>query len=427
MAAKPNDGEKMHALAQRLFPICRSITGNGVRKTLKILQEQVPLKIHEVKSGTKVFDWTVPPEWNIRDAYVADKAGNRIIDFKKNNLHVVGYSKPVDITMSLQKLDAHLHSLPDQPDAIPYVTSYYKEMWGFCLAHNERKMLKKGSYRVVIDSTLKKGHLTYGELIIPGKQKEEIFFSTYICHPSMANNELSGIVVTARLAKFIASKKRRYTYRVVFIPETIGSITYLSKNLKTMRRNIIAGFNLTCCGDERMYSFLPSRYGTTLADKVALRVLGNLHPDFRRYSFLDRGSDERQYCSALVDLPVVSIMRSKYGEFPEYHTSLDDLKLVTARGLKGALDVYKAIIEYLEFNRRYITTVSGEPQLGKRGLYKTEGKTISSRETRTIVDTLMYADGTNDIRDLSEILKVTERDVHTAISVLLKEGLIRAR
>jgi aminopeptidase-like protein len=419
-----NQGPAMHRLVAELFPICRSITGDGVRETLRILGRHIPLTIAEVPTGTRIFDWTVPREWNVRDAYVLDERGERIIDFRENNLHVLGYSVPVDKTVSLGELQEHLHSLEDQPDAVPYVTSYYQERWGFCLSHNQRKMLEEGMYRVVIDCDLRDGFLTYGELVIPGASEKEVLLSTYVCHPSMANNELSGPVVTTFLAKWLMSENRRYTYRIVFIPETIGSLTYLSRHLDAMKRNTVAGFNVTCAGDERVFSFLPSRTGDTLADRVALSVLRDEHPEFVHYTYLDRGSDERQYCSPGVDLPVVSVMRSKYREYPEYHTSLDDLGLVTPAGLQGGFSVLRKCLELLERNRTYRVTCIGEPQLGRRGLYPTLGTRASSRQVKVMMDVLAYADGTNDLVGLSDIIHVPVRRLYPVIDRLRTAGLI---
>lgn len=419
-------GEAMHRLATELFPICRSITGTGVRETLKILRKHVPLTMHEVPTGTRVLDWTVPREWNIRDAYVLDERGERIIDFRKSNLHVVAYSTPVDKTVSLSELQQHLFSLEDQPDAIPYITSFYEDYWGFCLPHRQRQQLREGQYRVVVDSELSNGSLTYGELLIPGASPREIFLSTYICHPSMANNELSGPVVATFLGKWLAESPRRYSYRIIFIPETIGSITYLSRHLDTLKANVVAGFNLTCIGDDRAFSYLPSRSGATLADRVALRVLTRSHPDFIRYSFLDRGSDERQYCSPGVDLPVVSIMRSKYREFPEYHTSLDDLAFVTPSGLAGGYAAVRDCLDFLERNRVYRATCLGEPQLGPRGLYPRFGTKESHDQVKDILDTLAYADGTRDLVALSEVTGVPASRLAPILDRLVSEGLLEA-
>lgn len=414
----------MYRLMARLFPICRSITGDGLRETLHILQEHIPLRLFEIPSGTRVFDWTVPKEWNIRDAFVLDPEGRKIIDFKSNNLHVLGYSVPVDRFVSLSELQRHLHSLPDQPDAIPWVTSVYEERWGFCLTHKQRTQLKDGTYRVVIDSELRSGALTYAELIIPGASSKEIFISTYVCHPSMANNELSGPVVATALAKWIASEPRRFTYRIIFIPETIGSIAYLSRNLESMKNNIVAGFNLTCVGDERAYSYLPSRNGSTLADKVALNILRAKHPEFRQYSFLDRGSDERQYCSPGIDLPVVSLMRTKYREFPEYHTSLDNLDFVSPAGLQGSFDLHRDCIELLERNRVYQMRCLGEPQLGVRGLYPTIATKESHRQVIDMLNFIAYADGTNDLIDISNAIQVPVRDLYPIMDKLTQADLL---
>lgn len=426
MRSDSNIGHQMFNLMTELFPICRSITGDGVRETLKIIQRDLPdLKILEIPSGTKAFDWTVPREWNIRDAYVIDPNGKKIIDFKESNLHVVGYSTPVDREVSLDELQNHLFSLPDQPDAIPYITSYYKEMWGFCLTHNQRKLLAPGVYKVFIDSTLTSGSLTLGELMIEGESEEEIFLATYICHPSMANNELSGPVVTTYLAKWIREqKKRNYSYRIIFIPETIGAIVYLHQNFEIMKKRIVAGFNITCVGDDRNYSYLASRYGNTKADQVAQHVLGHMHPDYISYSYLKRGSNERQFCSPGIDLPVVSVMRTKYGEYPEYHTDLDNLDLVTPAGLYGSYEVLQRCIMCVERNQKLKINVLCEPQLGKRGLYPT----ISTKESQAIVRDMMnliaYCDGSNDLLTVAELIDVPFWSLFDIIEQLKVEGLL---
>jgi aminopeptidase-like protein len=420
-------GQEMHGWARDLFPICRSLTGNGNRQTLHYIQNLIPnLKIHEVPSGTQAFDWTVPDEWNVNDAYVADESGNRVIDFRQNNLHLVGYSVPFSAEMSLDELQPHLYSLPSMPDAVPYVTSYYEKRWGFCLSHKARQSLKPGRYRVVTDTTLAPGSMSYGELILQGSESKEILLSTYICHPSMANNELSGPVVTTALARWLCSlPKRRYTFRIIFIPETIGAITYLSRNLSAMKRNTVAGYVLTCMGDERQYSFLESRNGNTLADRAAKHVIKHDYPDCVMYNYLDRGSDERQYCSPGVDLPVASFMRSKYGTYPEYHTSADDLEFVTPQGLEGSFIALSKCLAMIEANRTYCATQPCEPQLGKRGLYPTLSTAGSSASVKTLKNILAYADGTLDLIALAEKIKVPAMECMPIIQTLLRAGLLK--
>jgi aminopeptidase-like protein len=420
-------GAEMHGWAQDLFPICRSLTGDGVRETLAYISRIVPfLTMHEVPSGTEAFDWTVPDEWNIRAAYIEDQHGNRIVDFARNNLHVVGYSTPVDEWMPLDELQPHLHSLPDQPGAIPYVTSYYVRRWGFCLPHAQRESLADGKYHVVIDSTLEPGSLTYGEVLIPGAEEKEIFLSTYVCHPSMANNELSGPVVTTALARWIAGlPDRRFSYRIVFIPETIGAIVYISRHLEELRRRVIAGYVVTCVGDDRTYSLLHSRAADTLADRAAKLVLRRHAPDLVQYSYLDRGSDERQYCSPGVDLPVASIMRTRYNSYPEYHTSLDDLNLVTPSGLEGGFDAIRKTIELIERNHVYQVTTPCEPQLGKRGLYPTLSTRGAGFLVRSMTNMLAYADGTRDLVDLAEHIGVSADEAVETAQKLAAAGLLR--
>lgn len=417
----------MYSLVKELFPICRSITGDGVRKTLRIIQREIPeLKIFEVPTGTKVFDWIVPKEWNIKGGYIETLEGKKIIDFADTNLHVMGYSLPIDKIVSREELLEMCYTIPEQPDYIPYVTSYYKERSGFCLSEKQKQALTEDTYHVVIDSTLENGSLTYGELLIPGNSKDEIFLSTYVCHPSMANNELSGPAVAVELAKYIlANKDRRYSYRIIFIPETIGSITYLSKNLDYLQKHVIAGYNISCVGDDRTYSYVESPYADTLADRVAQNVLNFHYPEYKRYSFLHRGSDERQYCSPLVHLPLCAICRSKYEEYPEYHTSADNLNLVSPNGLYGAFEVYRKCIDLLESNYMYIVTTPCEPQLGKRGLYPTLSRRGSINETRSMTAFIAYADGKHDLVDISNRINVPIDRLLPIIKKLLDNGLIR--
>ena len=421
-------GKEMYNFAAKLFPICRSLTGKGVRETLQAIKSELPLlEIKSVKSGTSAFDWTVPEEWEITGAVLIGPDGQEIINFENNNLHVVGYSEPVDIELSLEDLQPHLHSLIDQPDVIPYVTSYYKKRWGFCLSQKQRDGLVDGTYRAKINARHFDGVMNYAELFIPGETTEEVFFSTYICHPSMANNELSGPTLSTWLAKFVATKKRRYSYRFIFIPETIGSIYYISQNIERMKNSIVAGFNLSCVGDNHCYSFMPSRTGDTLSDRVAKHVLDHRIQDYISYSFLERGSDERQYCSPGVDLPIASILRSKYGEYKEYHTSKDDMDFISPNGLAGTYRLMKDCIEILENNIFWQHTTLCEPQLGKRGLYPTLSVRSGAEGVKKIMNVLAYADGKNDLIQIASLTGLFAIDVINIIKELHDKGLLISR
>jgi len=336
----------------------------------------------------------------------------------------MGCSAPVDKVVTRNELLDMIYTLPDKPDLIPYVTSYYKERTGFCMSENLKQSLDKERYRIYIDSELKDGSLTYGEILIPGESEEEVFLSTYVCHPSMANNELSGPCVAVYLAKWLLEQPRRYTYRIIFVPETIGAIAYLSRNIDIMKSNIIAGFVITCVGDNRDYSYIASRYGNTLADRVAKNILHFHAPDYKEYSFLERGSDERQYCAPGVDLPVCSICRSKYGEYPEYHTSADNLDLISPDGLEGAFKVYQKCISALEKNDKYKIECICEPQLGKRDLYPTVNTGNSYNEVKALNDFIAYADGTNDLIAISDIIGVPVSELFDVVAKLQDKGLI---
>lgn len=428
-------GEKMYAFAKKIFPYTRSITGEGFRHTLRDIEEDIrehgvqqKLIITEVPSGTKVFDWTVPKEWIIEAAYIEDENGNHVIDMKKNNLHVMGYSIPVDKWVDLKELKKHIFTQPDQPSVIPYVTSYYSERYGFCMSQEQLDSLKPGQYHMYINSRLFDGSLSYAQIVIPGETEQEIFFSTYCCHPSMANNECSGPALSVELIKYVSSlQQRRYTYRFIFIPETIGSITYLSQcdHLRRMQKTMIAGFVLSCVGDNRDYSIVESRYSNTLADKVLKNVL-KFHSNgkYSTYSFLERGSDERQYNAPGIDLPVVGFCRSKYVSYPEYHTSADDLGLISPSGFQGSYDVMTQVIQALENNYRYRIDVLGEPQLGKRGLYSTISQKGRQVNMKAMMDFIAYADGKNDIIDISNIINVPISTLINIADELKKKGLL---
>ncbi|MDB4157549.1 DUF4910 domain-containing protein [Candidatus Pelagibacter sp.] len=416
-----------------LFPICRSITGKGIRKTLSLIKIKIPeLKIKKIKSNSRAFDWKIPKEWNIHDAYVLDKDNIKIIDFKINNLHLVGYSNPIDKNIKKNKLLERIHVRKDLPNAIPYVTSYYTNYWGFCLSYNEKlKLIKEykdsDSFRVVINSDFKlNGNLNYGEVILKGKSKQEILISTYICHPSMANNELSGPIVSMCLIDYFKKiKKLEKTIRFIFIPETIGSIAYLNKNLDHLKTNVIGGYNLSCVGDDRQHSCILSKNENTPSDRALLEAYKKLKIKYRKYSFLERGSDERQYNSPGIDLPIASICRSKHGRYPEYHTSLDNFDIVTEKGITGGYKIAKKSIEILLKKIIPKYKVLCEPQLGKRNLYEniSTAKKVNTN-TKDLLNFLQYADGKNDIESISRLIKLNPLKVLGMYKILLKNKLL---
>jgi aminopeptidase-like protein len=416
----------------KLFPLTRSLTGSGVKKTLNILKKEIPqLKIKKFKSGTKVFDWNIPEEWNVTDAYVIDKHNNKIIDFKRNNLHLVGYSIPIKKVITKKKLFKNLYFLKKQPGAIPYVTSYYKRRWGFCISYNDYKIFNKryslnDKFKVVINSNLNKnGNLHYGELILKGKSKKEILISTYICHPSMANDELSGPIVSMGLMNYFKKKKLSKTLRFIFIPETIGSISYLSKNIQYLKENNIGGYNLSCIGDERQHSCMFSKYKNSPSDEAIVEAYKSLGiKDYKIYSFLKRGSDERQYNSPGVDLKITSIFRTKFHEYPEYHTSLDNFDLVTVKGCQGGYNVAKKAIQILLKKKYPKNKILCEPHLGKRNMYPNLSKKRKLKPHKKYLDFLQYADGINSLEKISNLIDLDIKKVKKIFDFLQKKNLI---
>lgn len=420
-------GNKIHALAAALWPINRSITGDGVRDTLNAISKHIPnLVVESISSGTPVFDWTVPQEWKVKEAYIKTPSGDILCSFSSNNLHLVGYSEPFNGLMQKADLLKHLYTLEDQPTAIPYVTSYYKKDWGFAIAYEDYCVLEDGIYEVCIDSSFCDGALNYGEVYFAGTSKKEILLSSYICHPSMANNELSGPCVLTFLAEYIQNiPNRYYSYRIVFIPETIGSISYISRNLDKLKDNVIAGFNLSCIGDERAYSCVHTRYSNTFADRVVAKVATNEGLEIKNYGWLSRGSDERQYNAPNVNLPIVTICRSKFGEYPEYHTSLDNLtEVVTPAGLGGGYDFCTRLLDYAEKSRFPMTKMLCEPQMGKRDLYSSISYSGSSNDWQYLLDVLSYCDGSNNHDDIAALVGISEDVVDDAVAILIENELV---
>jgi aminopeptidase-like protein len=411
----------------RLWPINRSLTGNGNRETLGILSELVDLNIREIPSGTQCFDWTVPPEWNVKEAWVKDSSGKRIIDFSQNNLHLLAYSQGFEGRLTLEELKQHLHSLPEQPDVIPYRTSYYEPRWGFCLSHTQLQSLREDDYEVKIDAEYNpKGSMTIGEAVIHGETEREIIISTYICHPSMANNELSGPLVSSFLYSKLKSKKPGYhTLRFIFVPETIGAIWYLSENGNRLKEKLAAGFVLTCIGDEGAFTYKRSRRGSSVADRCAEYVLANSGAKFSVEDFFPTGSDERQYCSPGFDLPVGSLMRTRYGKYDEYHTSADDKSFISFEAMEDSVNVCAAVIDAIDKNAVYKNLMPFcEPQLGKRGLYPTLGsKTDTSQYVNAMMWVLNQSDGTKDLLEISKMSGIKFSEIVDAADSLKRSGL----
>lgn len=425
----------MMGLMTKLFPVCRSITGDGNRKTLEGLQDRIPLQVHDVPTGYQAFDWNVPKEWNIRDAYIKDDQGNRVIDFQKSNLHVLNYSQPVSATMTLEELGPHLYTNPEHPAAIPYATSYYERRWGFCLSQDHLDRLRDGKYEVYIDSSIEDGSLTFADAVLPGASEREILLSTYFCHPSMANDNLSGPVLLAFLHQFLAQCNLNYTYRFAYVPETIGALVYLSQHGEHLSQQLHAGYVATCVGDPGQFTYKRSRQGDTVADKVAEHCLSYLEDGQKAeiVDFFPLGSDERQYCSPGFDLPVGSLMRSMYGTYPEYHTSLDNLGYVSGDAIAGTLRAYIRMVQVHEINHTYINlSPYGEPQLSKRDLFPTIGATTvggtgdlltHDRITR-IMYLLSYSDGTNDVVDIANKAGFPAWHFIPEIEALVQAGLL---
>jgi aminopeptidase-like protein len=419
-------GEEMHAFMADLFPICRSITGDGVRETLRRVGERIPLVTEEVPTDAQVFDWTIPREWNIRDAYICNAAGDRVVDFRASNLHVVGYSAPVRQRMSLEDLRPYLHTLPERPDWIPYRTSYYDETWGFCLSQSDLDRLEEGEYEVCIDSSLEEGHLTYGELLLEGESPAEVLISTHVCHPSLANDNLSGIALATFLAQALEPLSRRLSYRFVFVPGTIGAIAWLQANQGRVSA-IEHGLVLTCVGDPGPPTYKRSRRGNAEIDRAVAHVLSHSWDNYELQDFTPYGYDERQYCSPAFDLPVGCFMRTQWGRFPEYHTSADDLALVQPAALADSFRTVLAVLSILDDDVRYENlNPTGEPQLGRRGLYHAiGGKPGLEGLELALLWVLNLSDGVHGLFDIAERSGLEFAVVKTAADALLEHGLLR--
>ncbi len=418
-------GHELYSLMERMYPICRSITGNGVRETLKIIREQIPLEIKEIPTGTKVFDWEVPEEWNVTNAFIENNNGERVIDFHNPNLHVLNYSIPVNKTVSRKELEEHIFTLPDYPDWVPYRTSYHNRQWGFCLSHKQWLSMTDESYHVKIDSSLKPGSLTYGEFYLPGKTEEEVLFTCHICHPSLCNDNLSGIVLTTAIAKELQKQQRRYSYRFLFIPVTIGSITWLALN-EPRTAKIKHGLVLTLLGDDTVFHYKRSRRGDAEIDQIMEYLIKNRDDKGVILDFSPYGYDERQFCSPGFNLPVGRLSRKPNGEFPEYHTSADNLNFVSPERMAESLQLLRDAVQIIESNRRYYNlNPKCEPQLGKRGLYKGVGGQSDQKDFQmALLWILNLSDGDYSLLDIAQRSKIDFHTIKTAAVELVKANLL---
>jgi len=415
------EARALYDFAARLYPICRSITGAGVRQTLGLIRARIPLQIHEVPTGTRVFDWRVPEEWNVEDAAVLDPDGRRVVDFQAHNLHLVGYSEPIQASMSLQELSPRLHVLPEHPDWIPYRTSYYSRSWGFCMRARERAALRPGRYRIEVRTSLAKGSLSYGELLLPGRSREEVLFFTHICHPSLANDNTSGMAVATALAEWLAREPRRFTYRLVFAPGTIGSLTWLRRNEPRLSR-VRHALVLALLGDPGALTYKRSRRDTSEIDEIAAYVLAG---EGTTVPFSPYGYDERQLCSPGFNLPAGRLTRSVNGGYPQYHTSADDLTLITPQALAASLAACRRIVEVMESNRRFVNLKpKGEPRLGARGLYGALGGTGPKQHEHAMLWLLNQSDGAHSLLDIARRSRLPVALLREAAAALESAGLL---
>ncbi len=409
---------------KNLYPICRSLTGDGTKYTLEYIKEQIPINIYTIDSGIEVFDWKVPKEWNIKDSYIKNSKGEKVVDLKNHYLHILNYSIPIHTKLSLDELKKHIYTLPEFPNWIPYKTSYYKENWGFCMKHNDFIKLEDDIYEVFIDSSLENGKLHYADLVIKGKSDKEILISSYCCHPQQCNDSLSGTVLAMHLAKYLLNKDNYYTYRFIFIPETIGAIVYLHKNLDIMKKNIIGGYVITCVGDEGEFTYLKTRQENQFIDRITLAVLDSKKINYKVRDYITCGSDERQYNYPGIDLNIGSLMKSKYGEFDEYHTSADNLDFVTEKGLNDSFNMYLDCIELIENNFIYSNKILCEPFMSKYNLYNDIGASKNKNIFSNILLLTRLIDSKNDLIDLSNKSKIDIKNIYEIIKILVQKNII---